>query len=170
MELLPYVELPLYEDDSYVIDYAETLNELDNALLDVCHLLKVDSKYYFQIGFYLKGSVFTSRKRIIDVHDEFLSSMVELPWSIVEELRVHIGYYCNIIKYLPAWGEEEYYTLVAQGKTPRRLDGPHKTGLLGRAESRYVTFRPDRSLSFGPKLSYISSIEKSEKVETIKLR
>ena len=168
MILLPYVQLPFYEGELKV-DCKESIDGLDNEFLDVCHLLKTDKQHYFQIGFYhsSNGSVYTHKSRIHEVHNELVSFVARLPWYIVEELQKHLGHYCKVIDYVPAWGEDEYYDLVAAGKTDRRLDGPHKTGMLGRGESRLVAFKKDRSLAFGPKLNYLSALEKSKKLDEV---
>jgi hypothetical protein len=168
MNLLPYVELPIHPGKTPV-DPVESIEGLENSILDICHMMKNDERYFFQLGFYKDGGVYTSKEMIINAHELLINHILVLEDYLLEELKKHISIYCTQIKYVPAWGEEEYYDIIASGKTPRRLDGPHKGSNLGRAESRFVAIRDDKKMAYGPKLTYLGLLEWGLKKKSINL-
>lgn len=160
MILLPYVQLPILDCVPANIDYKQTLIDKDESTLDVCHLLKTDLNYFFQIGFFISDSIYTCKQLIESAQTEVVNSMSKFEWWILDDLREHLGYYCERLNLVPEWGVDEYYEFVARGNTPRRLDGPHKGGMLKKGEARMVILKPDGSIVHGPKVSYTIKLNK----------
>ncbi len=166
MILLPYVELPFWTKQNIngkavaKFDFKSSLYELDESILDITHLMKSDSNYFFQVGFYCDGSVFTHEVLIKMAHDEFLRMLPKIDWYLVDDIIEHLDFYYKRMKKIPSWGDDEYYQLVAKNHTPRRLDGPHKEGQLRKGESRFVAFRKDGSNCYGPTMGYLRLAEK----------
>lgn len=163
MILLPYVGLPIYPEKIKDVEVIASVMNLPDSLLDICYMMKTDTgNYYFQLGFYINGSIFTNGDRIKKVHNEILSFTPKLEWWILDELVEHLTLYCEQMDYIPAWGNKKYYDYVASGKTARRLDGPHKGARLSRTESRWVVYDEHKELVYGPTIAYLAILEKRQ--------
>lgn len=163
MLILPYVGLSIYPGEVNKLDALVSVIDLPEVSMDICYLMKSEEgNYFFQIGFYLDGSCYTSRERIVEVHNELITYTAKLDWWLIDDLVEHINFYCEEIDYIPAWGKKEYYNYLAKGKTARRLDGPHKGGMLSRTESRMVVYNESKEIVYGPTLSYLAILEKKQ--------
>jgi hypothetical protein len=156
MKVMSYIGLP-------VVDPKEELNllpveEVDEQLREFCYLLYDGEKYDYQVGCGWNNgySICTTSEMIKAVHDKYVQNIINLDLFVSEDLKDHITIYCNMADIVPSWGYDKYYEEVAKGKTPRRLDGPHKGGQLGRADSRMVVLVND-DIIYGPTFNYLQN-------------
>ena len=102
------------------------------------------------IGFVHNNKLVTTMlvlKTVADVVNRFNGSE-----DIVSDAKIHVGRYFSKKGLVAPWGSRLYDTLIAKGRTPRVLEGPHIGGSLRPNQRRYVVFDDDRNIVFGPRI------------------
>lgn len=110
---------------------------------------KAEDDYFLPIGFLFEDHLVASFETIRQAEKQ--------GWSFAPEedrpfIREHLSMYYIKAGKIPSWGENRYYNLVQDGKTPRVLEGPNVSGCVKVHQRRYVVFDEDKELVYGPLL------------------
>lgn len=130
--------------------------EDDMIRLSVAYLAYTDDgddpeDYYFQIGFISEGNLITTKKIIEEIGEGLVPISTWTEYCLLlPKLRDHLALYLEKINVIPDWGTPKYYKLLAEGKTARWLEGPHKVGRLKPSQRRQVVLDNRGDIVFGP--------------------
>jgi hypothetical protein len=148
---LPVVDFP-YENDevraALIKEWADgNLFKYSFGFLFASLEPKDFDDYRVPLADVIEGKLVTTKEIIYSV----TAGLKRLTFTYdMNEVMVHLDPYYKALGILPYWGESLYYDILAAGKTPRILQGPHKTGSLRPNQKRMVLLDEDRELVFGP--------------------
>jgi hypothetical protein len=154
--VLPYRELPIVDTPLESEEFRKAIikewseNELYKYSFGFLFSRREPKElddYLVPIADVIGGLLVTTREIILTLHH----SLREVKETYNEgHLRVHLSGYYEGLGILPRWGTPRYHELLKEGKTPRVLYGPHKTGNLRPNQKREVLLDEDKEIIFGP--------------------
>ena len=160
MRILPFMDIPVVEvktpSEKNRREVLREWAEGDIIRLSVAYLAYIENgeneeDYYFQIGFIHKGNLVTTKEVIEETGNKLLDVT---DWAeylyLLPKLRDHLSLYFDKVGMIPAWGTPKYYKMVEKGKTPRWLEGPHKSGRLKPNQRRKIVLDEKGDIVFGP--------------------
>ena len=162
MRILPFMDIPVVDVPTPSIELMksdlEKWAEGDMIRLSVAYLAYGNDgndpeDYYFPIGFISDGNLVTTKEIIEQIGD---SLYFKVGWPefnlLLPKLRNHLALYLEKINIIPDWGTPKYYKLLAEGRTPRWLEGPHKVGRLKSGQRRKVILDYNGDIIYGPRI------------------